>query len=303
MRSPASPPLLSVVVPAVNLMSDLDGCLAALAAESRETPLEILVVDRHDLDFRQEVRRRYPGVRVLDAAPATTIPDMRAMAFAVAQAPVVAVIEDHVQVRPGWAAQMLRAHELGERVVGGAVENAATERRVDWAAFLCEYSHLLPPLPAGPVASITGNNTTYRRELLERFRAATTSGRWEDHLHAVLRDNGIELFCHPEIVASHKKHYTVGEYVSQRYLYARSYAGARVSQDSAIRRLVYGLGAATLLPPLLLLRIVRRVWARPAYRSELLRSLPLLPLFVAAWAAGEAAGAWAGPGDALSRVC
>jgi hypothetical protein len=33
------------------------------------------------------------------------------------------------------------------------------------------------------------------------------------------------------------------------------------------------------------------------------RSLPLLPLFVAAWAAGEVVGAALGPGDALSRVC
>jgi hypothetical protein len=153
------------------------------------------------------------------------------------------------------------------------------------------------------VASITGNNTTYRRELLERFHAATTSGRWEDHLHAVLREHGIHLYCHPEIVAGHRKHYTIREYVSQRYLYARSYAGARVGRASVARRLVYGAGAATLLPPLLLTRIVGRVWARPAYRRALIRSLPLLPLFVAAWAAGEVAGAWMGPGDALSRVC
>lgn len=302
MRSPASP-LLSVVVPAVNKMNDLDECLAVLAAESARTPLEVLVVDRHGPEFRDEVRRRHPDVRVLDAPAGTTIPDMRMIAFAAASAPVVAVIEDHVHVPPGWAGQMLRAQQLGETVVGGAVHNAATERMVDWAAFLCEYSHLLPPLPDGPVASITGNNTTYRRELLERFRDATTSGRWEDHLHAVLQENGIQLYCHPEIVVGHKKHYTVAEYTSQRFLYARSYAGARVSRESLARRLVYGIAAATVLPPLLLTRIVRRVWARPAYRPVLLRTLPLLPLFVAAWAAGEVAGAWLGPGDALSRVC
>ena len=40
--------------------------------------------------------------------------------------------------------------------------------------------------------------------------------------------------------------------------------------------------AAVLLPPLLLARFVGRVWARPPYRPVLLRSLPLLPVFVAA---------------------
>ncbi len=296
-------PRLSVVIPSVNGLADLTGCLDALAVDARRTPLEVLVVDRVGDALRQQIRAGYPWVRVLDAAPGTTIPQLRAQAFAAAVAPIVAVIEDHVQVLPGWADQMLAAHAHGEEVVGGAIVNAATDRLVDWAAFLCEYSQLLPPLPSGPVPSIAGNNTTYRRALLDRFREAATSGRWEDHLHEVMRAHGIELHCHPEIEVGHKKHYTVWEYTSQRYLYARSFAGARVRDRSLPGRALYAVAAAVLLPPLLLARIVGRVWARPPYRPVLLRSLPLLPLFVAAWAAGEVVGASCGPGDALSRVC
>jgi hypothetical protein len=295
-------PQLSVVVPSVNGAADLMGCLDALAIDAARTPLEVLVADRVGAELRREVQQRHPWVRLIEAAPGTTIPSLRAMAFLAASAPVVAVIEDHVRVPAGWADQMLGAQQRGEEVVGGAVYNAATERVVDWAAFLCEYSHLLPPLASGPVASITGNNTAYRRDLLERFRDAAASGRWEDHLHAVLRAHGIPLYCRPEIAVGHKKHYTVWEYTSQRYLYARSFAGARVAGRPALARALYG-AAAVLLPPLLLARIVGRVWARPPYRPMLVRSLPLLPLFVAAWAAGEVVGAWLGPGDALSRVC
>ena len=43
-------------------------------------------------------------MRVLEAAPETTIPDLRAMAFAAATGRSVAVIEDHVIVPEGWAA-------------------------------------------------------------------------------------------------------------------------------------------------------------------------------------------------------
>jgi len=298
----SEPPLLSVVVPSVNGIRDLLECLSALAAEAARVPLEVLVVDRVGPALAEEVARQHPWVRIIEAARGTTIPDLRAIAFSAAVAPVVAVIEDHVHVPPGWATQMLTAQQRGETVVGGAVENAATERLVDWAAFLCEYSHLLPPLPEGSVPAITGNNTTYRRELLERFREATSSGRWEDHLHAVLRAHGIQLFCRPEIVVRHKRHYTVREYVSQRYLYARSYAAARLAGRPWPVRVVYG-AAAALLPPLLFGRIAGRVWSRPRYRPVLVRSIPLLILFVTAWAAGEIAGAWLGPGDALSRVC
>jgi hypothetical protein len=292
---------LSVVVPSVNGWSDLDGCLAALEVQRRDVSLEVLVVDRIGEAIRANLLVRYPWVRLIEAAPGTTIPDLRAMAFQAAQGRSVAVIEDHVLVPPGWARQLLEAQARGEDVVGGSVENAATDRTVDWAAFLCEYSHLLPPLQDGPSDWLTGNNTVYRRSLLERYRAVTEQGRWENHLHDRLREDGVTLYCRPGIRVGHKKHYTVWEYLSQRYLYSRSYAGARVAGRPAPRRVAYGL-AAFVLPPVLFYRTVSRIWRKRAYRPELVRSLPLLALFVTGWAAGEVVGAWFGPGDALSRV-
>lgn len=292
---------LSVVVPSVNGWSDLDGCLAALELQRRDASLEILVADRVGEPVRASIRSRYPAVRLLEADPGTTIPDLRAMAFASAQGRSVAVIEDHVLVPPGWARQLLDAQERGEEVVGGSVENAATHRTVDWAAFLCEYSHLLPPLADGPSDWLTGNNTVYRRALLERYRAVTEQGRWENHLHDRLREDGVTLYCRPAIRVGHKKHYTIWEYFSQRYLYSRSYAGARVADAAAPRRFAYGL-AACALPPVLFYRTVSRIWKKGVHRAELVRSLPLLALFVTGWAAGEAVGAWFGPGDALSKV-
>lgn len=295
-------PLLSVVIPSVNGPGDLLDCLAALAEEARHVRLEALVVDRVGAEVRRALAGYASWVRLIEAPPGTTIPQLRALGFRAARADVVAVIEDHVHVRPGWARQMLAAHERGELVAGGAVLNGATERWVDWAAFLCEYSHLLPPLPAGPVTSLTGNNTSYRRELLRRFEHVTASGRWEDHLHTVLLADGVQLFCHPDITVVHKKHYSIREYASQRFLYARSHAALRLAGRSRLQRLAFG-AATPLLPAALLARICRRVWARPAYRARLLASLPLIVVFVHIWAYGEMAGAWFGPGDALRRVC
>jgi hypothetical protein len=40
----------------------------------------------------------------------------------------------------------------------------------------------------------------------------------------------------------------------------------------------------------------------PEARADLAKSLPMLSLFVVAWALGEVVGAWVGPGDALGRV-
>jgi len=292
---------LSVVVPSVNGWQDLSGCLEALEANERQVRLEVLVADRCGAELRRQIGRRFPRVRVLEAPPGTSIPDLRARAFAAARADAVAVIEDHVLVPPGWAKQLLAAQDQGEEVVGGSVSNAATDRIVDWAAFLCEYSHLLAPLRPGPSETLAGNNIVYRRALLDRYRAETGGGRFEEHLHRALRRDGVTLFCRPEIEVAHKKHYTIGSYLVQRYLYARSYADVRLHERSWPTRLGYA-AAATALPPVLFFRIVSRVVVRRLYRRALATSLPLIALFVIGWAAGEMVGALAGAGDSLSRV-
>lgn len=293
-------PQLSVVVPSVNGEWALGPTLDALRRQAR-VALEVLVVDRLGNGVRRWLRDRYPEVRVVEVSPGTTIPEMRHQAFRVATAPSIAVIEDHVIVPDDWAECLLRAQTPSTPVVAGAVDNAATERLVDWSAFLCEYSHCIPPLEGGTVQWLTGNNVVYPRDLLERFAEITGSGAWENRLHDAIRDSGIALTCHPEIVVGHKMHYTVGEYLSQRFLYARSYAGARVRGAGVVRRAFYG-AAAFALPAVLYFRTVSRVLAKGRYRRELLKSLPLIAMFVVAWAAGEVVGYWTGPGHSLAKV-
>ena len=156
-------------------------------------------------------------------------------------------------------------------------------------------------MPAGPSETLTGNNTVYRRALLDRYRAEIEAGRFEEHLHGALRRDGITLFCRPEIEVAHKKHDTVGGYLAQRYLYSRSYAACAIGRGvvAGPPRLCRGClrpSAAAVVPDCV-------TGARhPALPRELAKSLPLLAVFVVGWAAGEMVGALAGPGNALSRV-
>ena len=295
-------PELSVIVPAVNELDDLVDCLAALDLQRSDVDLEVLVVDRLGEHVRQSVRNLAPWARVIPVAGDETIPMMRALGFREATGDVVGVIEDHVIVPPGWARAMLDAVADGDHdIVGGSVENAATETLLDWACFLCEYSHCIPPIPEGEVDWLTGNNVVYRRELLERYRSVTDEGRWENRLHDQIKEDGTPLVCRPEIVVGHKKHYTFGEYFSQRYLFARAFAGARVLDDQLPKRLAMGV-AALALPPVLLWRTFSRILEKGKHQEWLWRSLPLISLFVLSWGVGEVIGYLRGPGDALSKV-
>ena len=136
--SETSIPEISVVVPSVNGWDHLEGCLQALSKQAEDVTLEIVVADRCGESLRTALENRFPSVQVLAAPRHTTIPDLRAMAFAASRGKAVAVIEDHVLVPPGWARRMLDERELGALVIGGSVENAATETWIDRAAFLCE---------------------------------------------------------------------------------------------------------------------------------------------------------------------
>jgi hypothetical protein len=292
---------LSVVVPSVNGLGDLLGCLEALEAQA-DVALEPIVVDRLGENVRDAVRRRFPSARVIGVPTGTTIPQMRAVAFEAASADAVAVIEDHVVVPPGWARALLEARRETGAVVGGSIDNAARSSVIDWAAFLCEYSHCITPLPSGPTSALPGNNVVYDRALLARYRDVIAEGKWENRLHDAMHGDGVPMVLRPEIGVGHKKHYTVGEYLSQRFLYARSYAGERVRGMPRTRRLAYG-AAAFALPPLLMYRTVARVLAKRRYRVQLALSIPLLVVFIASWTAGEIVGYWMGPADSLSRVC
>ncbi|MEQ1855734.1 MAG: glycosyltransferase [Longimicrobiales bacterium] len=294
-------PDLSVIVPSVNGFGDLDGCLTALEAQRADVDLEVIVVDRLGADLTSRVRSSFPWARIVEVEPAATIPQMRAVGFAAATAPAIGVIEDHVLVREGWAKQMLAALASGATVVGGPIENAATNTLMDWASFLCEYSHCIPPLPEGRVDWLPGNNVVYTRKVLDANAAIIAEHKWENRLHDAIRDSGTPLVCRPEIVADHKKHFTFGEYMSQRYLYSRSYAGARVRGAPLTKKLAYAVGSLV-LPPVLFLRTVSRIRAKDRHQAELKRSLPYIAFFVVAWAAGEFVGYVAGAGDSLSKV-
>jgi hypothetical protein len=295
------PAELSVVVPSVNGLGDLIGCLEALETQT-DVSLEPIVVDRLGESVRDAVRRRFPSARVIAVPAGTTIPRMREVAFAAATGEAIAVIEDHVVVPPGWARALLEARRETGAVVGGSIDNAARSSVIDWAAFLCEYSHCITPLPSGPSSALPGNNVVYDRELLSRYRNVIAEGKWENNLHDAMHRDGVPMVLRPEIGVGHKKHYTVGEYLSQRFLYARSYAGERVRGMPLTRRLAYG-AAAFALPPLLMYRTVARVLAKRRYRVQLALSIPLLVVFIASWTAGEIVGYWTGPADSLSRVC
>jgi hypothetical protein len=290
-------PPLSVVVASVNGFPYLGQCLDALARHAPEA--QVVVADWTDEATRAQVRERWPRVEVLSFDRPMAIPELRAAGIAIARAPYVAVIEDHCVVHRDWSRAIVAAHRAGHPVVGGPVRNAAGRLR-DWAAFFVEYADFMEPFEAGEVPGLTGMNVSYDRRAISSMQPLLDEGRWESWLHPHLAGEGFGFFAHPAIALDHEMRFDVGFFVSQRYHYARSHAGAR-NPELGLRRLVY-LGGSPLIVPLMYARIARAVLARPRHLLRFALASPLVVAYLTVWALGEAVGYALGGGRSLLKV-
>jgi glycosyltransferase involved in cell wall biosynthesis len=292
---------LSVVIASVNGLPMIGECLDCLQKQFRVREIEVIVADRCGNGLAGILRQKYPWVKLIEAPTRTTIPQLRALAFQEASADVVAVLEDHCIVEKDWAQRMIEAQGGEYPVIGGAVENAACERLVDWAAFFCEYGQAIKPVPEGKVDTVPGNNVSYKRWVLEQFRQDLEAGEWDFVLHEHIKNGNIPLYSIPSITVYHKMSASLGWYILQKFHFARSYAGMRFVHSSWSQRILYG-GGTILLPFMLTYRTVSCVWKKGRYHRELLLSFPMLMLLILTWGLGEAVGYIFGAGSSSAKV-
>lgn len=289
-------PRLSVVIASVNGFPYLGRCLSALA--ERVPDAEVIVADCTDAETRRRVGEGWPSVKLLSFDEPTSVPVLRAAGVFAASAPRVSVLEDHCVVLNGWAEALLR--NGSPAAVGGPIRNRADARVRDWAGFLFEYSTFLEPAVRGPARVLPGMNVCYDRRAIEAMRDLLREGKWESWLHGRLRERGFELRYEPDAVIEHDMDFGVREFVAQRFHYARSYAAMR-NPDLGRRRALYALASPALIP-LLYARVVANVLRAGRHRRQLVLATPLLILYTAVTAVGEAIGYTAGGGRSLLRV-
>lgn len=290
-------PELSVVIASINGWPYLRQCLAALARQQGGVSAEIIVADCVGQGVVGPLRNSHPEVRLLAFGEPRSVPQLRAAGILASRGEVIAITEDHCLPEPDWYSSMIRSHRHHPApAVGGAVDNAATQRVVDWAVYFCEYSAFISPVPEGRVHELPGPNVSYKRGALEAMEDLLRDGYWETFLHWRLEAEGHSLWSDPSVRVLHKKHFTFRDFLVERYHYGRAFAGHR-NQFSNSGRRWFHFTFSPLLPPLLITRIARRVLARRRHLGAFLRSLPLILAFMISWALGEWVGYAFGPGQ------
>lgn len=293
---PASPPAptISVVVASFRARTQLERCLDALAPQCQTPDVELIVARTREAGDADLIARHYPGARVIQAAPGADLPRVRGTGLAAAGGALVALTEDHCAPAGDWVAR-LRTHVGAPRdVVGGAMDNARTERRVDWGAYFSEYGFFAGG-QGGDVPLVTGANVAYARAVVGDVAEWALGGAWENVCHARLAERGARFAFDPELRVAQVLTYRVGAFCLDRYEHGRDYARTRVREErvGGVRRLARA-ASTPLLPGLLAWRVGRGL-SRAEHRSAFPGALPFTLLFLSAWSAGELVGYLRGP--------
>lgn len=226
----------------------------------------------------------------------------RAEGIRQAQAPLVALAEDHSYPEPGWAEALIAAYAPGYAAVGPVIVNANPDSAVSWADYLLAYGPWADPAEAGPREHLPGHNSSYRRELLLSYGPRLDElMEAETLLHWDLRAQGHEVYLEPRARTHHMNFGLLRTFLFVQFQCGRAFAASRSHEWPLLRRAVYAL-----LWPALVLRRLGRHFSdfRRVSRGRRLpgAALPILALGLLDDGLGQLTGYLFGAGEAPKRL-
>ena len=297
-------PLLSILIANPHGQPEIVACLSALEKQATDDRVEVIVVETVDSTLAETLQKQFAWAQFVPADRDAGIPKMLVDGLARSRGEVVAVLEDHEIVQPGWCEAVLAAHAKYPDVaaIAGPIDNGCIDRVLDWATFFCEYCKFMSPIHAGESDFLPGHNVSYKRDALKAGSLeAMANSFWDGALHPELRKRGFQFRMEPSLRVLHQKHIGLFEFIEQRFLYSRYYAGGRASNWNLFYRTGYSI-ACFALPVILLYRILSCGFSKRMFQKELLLSTPYLLIFTLVWAFGEMVGSLFGRGDSLASI-
>jgi len=126
---PAAPAAVTVAIPVLDGEQQIDGCLAAVEAQTYAGPIEILVVDGGSRDRTRELATRHAGVRVVENHRRSR-PAAMNVALREAHGEIVVRVDVRTSLAPDYVERSVRALDRsGATIVGGPMRLAASSAR------------------------------------------------------------------------------------------------------------------------------------------------------------------------------
>lgn len=178
--------------------------LRSLIQQPTADALEVLLLDAGWRDHGPLDGCDHPSVRVLRCDREIGLGAVRTRAVLEARGPIVAFLEEHCVAFPGWVDAHLRAHEAKVAAVGGEVHNPTPGLRLAEFISILGDGPWTPPARRGLARRLAGNNSSYKRDVLLRYRENLPA--WlanETLLNSQLLSDGLGLWIEPDAKYTH----------------------------------------------------------------------------------------------------
>jgi glycosyltransferase involved in cell wall biosynthesis len=164
-----APPVLTVVLIAGNRRERVQRMLRSVLEQDIADQIVIIVYDRADRPARDlpELNRSNIVYEAVDRQ--STLGPLQKRATLAATTDIIAFIEEHVVVPPGWARESLRLHAEGYTGVTGIFVPGNPQHRWARIAFSITYGNYMLPKQAGETIDLPGDNSTFVRSKLLKF--------------------------------------------------------------------------------------------------------------------------------------
>ena len=295
-------PRLTVVLVSPFTFGHLRKAVAHYRAQTVVSEIELILIAPEERALSDAEAGEWEGfhsVRVVPVGPIHSVDLVAARAIPLAQAPILAYMEDHVYVAPDWAEQLLAAYEGPWTAVATQLENANPRTVWSWVNLIVSFGWWAEGSAIGECTELPGHNVSFRVAALRALSPLTGDElRREGDLLARLRQAGARFALAEKARGRHMNGATLAATWHIRFHAGRRYAVRRAEREgwSILWRTLYTLGSP-LFPFLRLYRFERElpgVLARAGRR-----------IYAALWvgllfdAVGQAAGYALGAADEL----
>ena len=261
---------------------------------------EIIVASLVDGDPRPLPMQNLPQVSTLQARWGRSIGDLRLSAIEQARGEIVAFLEDHVTIGPGYLLAIVNGFSNGCAAVGPAVTNANPNSGVSGAVHLIHYGLWNPFTAPGEVELLPGNNSAYRRSVLGHYGDRLQSLLLTDSVLQIrLRADGYRLWFEPTARLNHLNATVLKTAMVSEYLFHRCFVAARRTEFSWSRlKQIWAIVRTPLTPWVRLFRLAQiAIVEQPSLRRRFLMDLPTLVILQHAAAWGQFVGLLLGHGE------
>ncbi len=246
-------------------------------------------------------------LRIVEAPEATSYSAGMMRCAQEARCELVAFVEDHCFVRPGWAEALIRDFDTtGAAMVNYAFDDYEPQTWISKSFLMAEYGRWMVPTRPGPVRIPACNNISYRREVLERYAKMRPLAEWFDiqyRLHRKIRQDGGLIWQSTDAIVEHVDWSDYGDGLHANAVMKRLNAGSSIDGPPAWSwpKRLFHAAAMSVAPAVHLGRLAASVALRPALWGTFLAGLPISVSMYCYCSFHEALGYLLGRGDSEAQ--